>query len=84
MSSTSNPPRYFTIPAGTHANECRGPNCGKRVYWIAHPAGGRRFPVDATGDDQCRPPTDRQEGIGITHFITCPDADRFRRRKAGQ
>lgn len=47
------------------AARCDGPDCGATIYWIRH-NNGRRAPYDSDGSN---------------HFITCPNADLFRRKK---
>lgn len=73
-------PNVFTVPKGIKPTECRGINCGAVVYWISHPETGRSHPIDCEHDG-CFPPTSREDGLGISHFATCPDAEQFRKRK---
>lgn len=69
---------YLTVPAGTRAGTCRG--CGAPIYWITMST-GRMHPVDCDGDAHCHVPTRDQAGRGITHFATCPQAERFKKVK---
>jgi hypothetical protein len=41
--------------------------CGLAIYWVRHPDSGRNAPYDPDG---------------VNHFITCPRADDFRKKKA--
>ena len=66
---------------------CTG--CGAAIRWTLT-ASGKRMPVDAKpekrivlddvrlGDD---PPTARVVDTYVSHFATCPDRDRFRKRE---
>lgn len=67
---------YLTVPAGTRPTNCRG--CEALIYFIKN-ANDKWTPVDCQGDPQCAPPTALSDGAGISHHITCPEADRFRK-----
>jgi len=84
MTSTA-PVTYHTVPAGTTPATCRGPRCGQICYWIPHPHGrtNRKFLVDCNYDQHCRPPTSTQDGVGVSHHITCADAGFFRGSRKG-
>lgn len=40
-------------------------SCGAFVRWATHETTGKRMPIDPDG---------------VSHFATCPDADRWRKR----
>lgn len=82
--------RIYSVPPGTKPTRCKGPNCGKLVYWIRTP-NGRPLLVDCDVEGGTRPSeardpkqlsllsatTDVREGFGVSHFTNCPDAERF-------
>lgn len=68
------------IPAGTPASQCRSRACRATIYWIAHPTTGRLHPVDCAYPDGAAP-TATEDGQGVSHFATCPDAPHFRRAR---
>lgn len=62
---------------------CRG--CGKKIIWGVTPD-GKKIPLDAVapvyhvvGEDACTPTAERASACFVTHFATCPDANRFSR-----
>jgi len=57
-------PYLFAIPAGATVTHCR--SCAARIVWIKTES-GKNMPVNAEGD-----PT--------SHFATCPDANRWRKK----
>ena len=58
------------------ASECR--SCGAPVIWVKTKA-GKNMPVDyATFNPGDRPVYDADKGH-ISHFATCPDADKHRK-----
>lgn len=67
---------WFDVPAGTPPASCR--SCDEEVYWITT-THGKRMPVDCTIDGAYAP-TDRANGHGVSHFATCPEADKWRTR----
>lgn len=69
-------PAYEAIPPGTPPQRCRGPNCGAMVYWVPN-SKGKRVPVSTTFDAECWPPSADQPGVGVSHFLDCPDANNF-------
>jgi hypothetical protein len=69
----------FRVPAGTRESTCRG--CDASIYWIVN-ANDKKVPIDCDADG-CFPPTAREEGLGVSHFPTCPDANRFSGRNRG-
>jgi len=73
----SRPPLLYYVPPGTPVKICDG--CPARIYWIVTPK-GKKMPVDCYAGAGCEVPTDQRPGRGVSHFITCPDADRFRRK----
>ena len=67
---------YCDVPAGTAHSTCR--SCDQPIYWITTER-GRSMPVDCEADEQCHAPNAAEEGLGISHFATCPFADQHRR-----
>lgn len=67
----------FDVPASTPSFPCR--SCGKRCHWI-RTAKGIPMLVD-TDVEGGRAPTAREPGLGQSHFATCPDADKMRKRR---
>lgn len=58
----------FTIPEGWQVSDLGAcRSCGERIAWCITPA-GKRAPVDPDG---------------TSHFATCPQADRWRRKRGG-
>jgi hypothetical protein len=49
---------------------CRGRTCSDRVQWVITPA-GKKAPYDLMPEP---------ESLAISHFATCPDQARFRRK----
>ena len=86
-------PRMFSVPAGTPAAICRGPNCGRRIYFTVNPQTGRVVPIDCDVPGGRRPSetkdtgqldafageADVHPGNGIAHHSNCPDVEMFRR-----
>lgn len=85
-------PTMYVIPAGTKSVPCRGPTCHARIYFVRTP-NGRIVPVSVDGEGCKRPsetkdadqgdllggPTLVYDGLGVSHFTDCPDADSFSR-----
>ncbi len=78
-------PQFFEVPADTHARRCRG--CSATVFWI-ETAAGKLMPVHCDTAGGVRPvrggsPDRAQDvaGRGISHFVDCPNAGRFRRAR---
>ena len=76
MTGPKRPPVYLTVPAGARPTNCRG--CDALIYFIKN-AADKWVPVDCQADAQCAPPTAMSEGVGVSHFGNCPEADRFRK-----
>lgn len=79
--------RYYEIPAGTRISECTGPTCEKTIYWITYQKEEKdgsmkevRQPVDVDVPDGLAP-TKTEPGRGVSHYVTCPDAGHFSKRK---
>lgn len=82
-------PQWLSVPAGTRPARCKGPSCGARVYWT-RTARGKLVLVDCAVEGGV-PPSESADtgqtslletgpvhaGRGVSHFQTCPDADRF-------
>lgn len=80
--------QWHQVPAGTPAAECQakrlGGTCTALVYWIQKPSAKdpkkmARIPVDCDYNAQCTPPRHDEEGMGVSHFQTCPDVALFSR-----
>jgi hypothetical protein len=79
------PPQFFEVPKKTQPRPCA--SCRATVYWIITPA-GKRMPIDCdtarvlarTGEPGAVAPTVEQPGRGISHFVTCKDAELWRKR----
>ena len=76
-------PQFFDVPAGTPAAECSG--CKQTVYWIVT-AAGNRMPVNCDVEGGLRPVrfgggAAKDNGRGISHFVDCPQAGTFRRKR---
>jgi len=74
-------PVRITVPAGTRRTECRG--CSATVYWVELPS-GKRAPVSCHFDEQCAEPTATEDGVGVNHFVDCPERERFKAAKSGR
>ena len=79
------PPQFFAVPRTTQPRPCA--SCRATVYWIITEA-GKRMPVDCnsarvlarTGEPGAVAPTKDSEGRGISHFVTCVNAEMHRKR----
>ena len=73
----------MTIPAGTAAKKCAGPNCKVLMYFIPHPKNGRPHPVSCELEAEgAKAPTATELGVGVSHFTTCVDRAMFFGKKA--
>ncbi len=80
------------LPPQAERGKCVSAKCGRDILWISvmDPAGQMKpHPVDPTRVRLYQPPDDEiQEephwtrgGLGyVSHFKTCPDADRFSKK----
>lgn len=77
--------RWETVPKGTRAATCQGHRkaggtCRATIYWIERPRVGKpgtaRIPVDCDVDGGATPDS-MNDGKGVSHFTTCPDAKNF-------
>lgn len=61
---------------GGGSSKCR--SCGAPIVWFKTSA-GKKIPVDAATVE----PEDQQLQLPrhVSHFATCPDADKFRRKR---
>lgn len=84
------PPTLYPIPAISRRARCTGQKCDAVVWWVE----GRRFPISASvahGGFSPGAPIpelyskllDPGDGLGISHFVDCPDAKTFSHRKNG-
>lgn len=73
------------VRAGTPASVCRGSTCRAEIYWVerakivkGRPVPGTkvRVPVDCS-PPLGRKPTSIDDGQGVSHYTTCPDAGKF-------
>jgi hypothetical protein len=55
----------YEIPEGTQPKPCNGPTCKAMIYWFKLPS-GKWMCADADGQP---------------HWGTCPDRDRFKKKK---
>ena len=53
------------VAATGEESVCRGPHCRAKVYWIKHRDGTKHI----------------YDPDGVTHWATCPDAGKFRKRE---
>lgn len=73
------PEHFQLIPAGTRQEACRG--CQAPIYWAKN-SKGKMHPFDCDVPGGTRPGNGLTDhGRGVTHFATCPNADRFRKRR---
>ena len=70
-------PQFFDVPAGTRPVTCK--SCPFTVYFIVT-ASGKRMPVD-TSVEGGRTPTPTSAGVGVSHFVTCAQADQHRKAR---
>ena len=56
---------------------CNGPHCGAIVVWVFNPKTGRTSPYDVQPDP-------KHPERALSHFVTCPDAERFRRPRGAE
>ena len=70
-------PKFYTVPAGTKPVECRSKECRATIYFAPNEK-GVNVPIDCDYDGGTTP-TDHEDGLGVSHFITCVQADRFRK-----
>lgn len=75
--------QFFEVPAGTPPAECRG--CKQTVYWIIT-ENDRRMPVNCDVPGGLRPvrfggSAAKDKGRGLAHWIDCPRAGDFRRKR---
>lgn len=69
----------LAIPAGAQAVRC---DCGRLMFFIAHPSTGNRHPVRVqTGKEGHKLPTAKEAGAGESHFADCPNAAHHRRAR---
>lgn len=80
------PTPSWQVPPNTPPAECR--SCRKRIFWI-RTAGNKLMPVDCSVRG-AREPVPSQtgiaghqgiEGLGVSHFATCKDANQWRKPK---
>jgi len=84
--------RFYTVAAGAPIAKCKGPRCGKPIYFITIPGKARPLPVDCDVAGGVIPSENVdetqvgifdegpvQDGRGVSHFETCIDAQHFRR-----
>lgn len=67
--------QFYDVPVRTRLAECRG--CKAVIYWVRSPVSDAFVPIDCDFDSSCHQPTATEPGRGVSHFLTCPDADQF-------
>lgn len=70
----SKAPKYYQVPAGTPPAACKA-GCAP-VFWITTDKGAKVL-VSCGYDGDCLLPTATEHGVGVSHFLDCPDAKRF-------
>ncbi len=89
--------QFFKVPAGTRSARCNGPTCGKQIFFIINPRTGRPMPIDCDVEGGEAPSatkdksqldafstTTGHDGRGVSHFLTCPDAEQFSRGRGAR
>jgi hypothetical protein len=69
--------KYYAVPRASRVGQCREPTCRKTIYWIESPTSGKQLPIDCEADAECRPPFGNEDGVGVSHFTTCKNPNRF-------
>lgn len=75
----------FVIPAGSKGVPCDGHKtpggmCTSTIYFAPHPRGGQH-PFDCDPAYGGQVPTENDDGVGVSHFGTCKDAQKFAKRR---
>jgi hypothetical protein len=85
---------WYDVPPGSRKQQCESGKCGAVFYWVRNPKTGRMVPVDCDVVGG-HPPSDTNDpqqtdafggtarvfdGRGISHFRSCAEPDRFRRK----
>lgn len=68
------------VPAGTRETRCTSGRCRKPIFWI-QTKNNRPMPVDCDVDADTRRPTATEDGVGIPHWGSCVDANRFKEKR---
>lgn len=69
--------QFFAVPAATSPGQCR--SCKAVVFWI-ETGSGKKMPIDCDVDGGAEPSA-RSGGQGVSHFVTCPDRDTWRKSR---
>ncbi len=74
---------WYEIPPGATPFRCRGKRCRVDTVYMVAGIGkhGKGMPVDVAVTGGKRP-TRTEPGLGVSHFLTCLDANDFSGRKA--
>ena len=72
------PPGLQPIPRGSQFARCR--SCGAGIYWTVTATGKRMPVVVLEGEPGHVTPTQDRDGVGVSHFADCPEADHWRKR----
>jgi hypothetical protein len=75
VSHHPNGPKLYPVPplgSGTRQARCTGKHCDAVVFWTP----GVRFPISCSYDG-CTSPTATDPGLGVSHFVDCPDSQAF-------
>lgn len=82
MSDSEKKPRKAPPPIpihrGTTPSNCK--RCGAVMYWAPHPTTGNAHPtsVDTCIEPRCKEPTEHEDGLGVSHYANCSNANEFR------
>lgn len=75
----SRPPTLFEVFPGTAMSECR--SCRHTpLYWITTKK-GKKMLVDCHAGTGCVAPSEERPGRGVSHFIACPQRNKWRKTK---
>lgn len=66
------------VRKGTAVAACR--SCKAAIYWVRTEA-QKLMPVDCDEKHGGYAPTREADGVGVSHFATCPNAAQHRRAK---
>lgn len=79
MSTTAKVPKLFPIPAAAVPTKCK--SCSSQIYFVKQPSGAV-MPIEVRSDvDGSLHPSASHDGMGVSHFATCPAADQHRKAR---
>jgi hypothetical protein len=84
-------PKLFAVPAGSKSTRCNGATCTAEIYFVRNDRTGRMMPVHCDVEGGRRPSekvdpaqldafgasAQERDGVGVSHFTDCPDANQF-------